>query len=84
MKDNGTCYYCGKATNNLSGNPGMWPVFLPHEDDPGRSKPHHEACVLQRLREGDQAIALLKKYHTTPVPAGRWEAIGHFLSNLKR
>jgi len=50
----GACYYCGKKTNSLSMNPGDWAIFLCHEDEPGKVKPHHESCVMKRLREYDK------------------------------
>lgn len=52
----GNCYYCGEPTEPLSGNPNMWPVNLPHEDEPGKVKPHHVGCVLTRLTIFDRLI----------------------------
>lgn len=45
------CYYCKKPCDSLAGNPGLWPIGLPHADEPGVVKWHHAACVLERLRE---------------------------------
>lgn len=46
-----TCYYCGKETNDLSGNPGDWSIPLTHRDEPGKVKYHHISCVSERLVE---------------------------------
>ena len=46
----GLCYYCGKMTDRLAGNPSNWPMNFPHQDDPGKVKPHHTSCVLKELR----------------------------------
>lgn len=43
------CYYCGEPVDCLAGNPGMWPIGLPHADEPGRVKYHHMVCVSVRL-----------------------------------
>ena len=43
------CYYCGKRTNNLSADPGEWCCLLPHKDNPGVCKPHHNKCIMERL-----------------------------------
>ncbi len=48
VKD-GACYYCGKMTDSLAGNPGQWAVMLCHSDDPGKVKYHHQLCVSKRL-----------------------------------
>jgi hypothetical protein len=53
-KKNKSCYYCGKETDPLAGDPGEWPVMLPHADDPGKAKPHHIKCVLDRLEAFDR------------------------------
>jgi hypothetical protein len=50
------CYYCGKPTNDLAGNPAEWSVVLSHADEPGVAKAHHAGCVnerLERLREAE-------------------------------
>lgn len=49
LDKDGDCYYCGKKTNSLAMSPSEWPVFLCHADDPGKIKPHHVGCVIQRL-----------------------------------
>lgn len=43
----GNCFYCGKKTNSLIGNPNAWPIYLPRQD--GVSEPHHIGCVIDRL-----------------------------------
>jgi len=48
-KKDGICYYCGKMTDSLAGNPGQWAVMLCHSDDPGKVKYHHQLCVSKRL-----------------------------------
>jgi len=53
-KPDGPCYYCGKETFSLAGDPGEWPVMLPHADDPGKVKPHHVKCILSRLNAFDR------------------------------
>lgn len=54
------CYYCGKPCDALTGNASLWPVALPHKDDPGVMKWHHVKCVSERLeREKDLENALL-------------------------
>lgn len=49
IDQDGPCYYCGKPTNSFVANPGLWPVFLCHAEDPGVTKAHHEGCVMERL-----------------------------------
>ena len=61
MTEDGPCYYCGERTNSLHGNPGLWPVLLPHISDPGKMKPHHMRCVLERLSERDALVEAAKK-----------------------
>lgn len=53
----GPCYYCGEPTNSLLGNPERWSLLFPHSDDPGKCKPHHVGCVMQRLQERDELKA---------------------------
>lgn len=50
------CYYCQKPCNALAGNPGLWPVGLPHADEPGVLKWHHQSCVTERLAEHRAAL----------------------------
>jgi len=58
--EDGDCYYCGKPTESIgAANPGLWPVFLCHTDDPGRPKPHHVKCIDERLRELDRLRAAI-------------------------
>ena len=45
------CYYCGEKCNNLTGDPGKWPVGLCHSDEPGVVKWHHSGCVSDRLED---------------------------------
>jgi len=49
MSEDGPCYYCGEKTESYAGNPGKWPIFLCHSDDPGKVKPHHTECVQMRI-----------------------------------
>lgn len=56
----GPCYYCGEPTDSLAGNPGLWPLRFPHEDEPGKMKWHHAKCVMQKLREGAEAARLIE------------------------
>lgn len=72
----GPCYYCGKVTSSLAGNPGLWPIPLCHNDEPGVVKKHHVHCVSERLAQltvaqaqRDEAIAILKSIET-PVEVG--------------
>ncbi len=51
------CYYCGEATNDLDGNPGMWSICLSHSDEPGVAKWHHEQCVNARLQQAESLAA---------------------------
>ena len=51
------CYYCNEPCNSLAGNPGLWPIPLCHEDEPGVVKYHHIGCVSERLAR----IASLEK-----------------------
>lgn len=51
------CYYCQVECDPLAGNPGLWPVGLPHAGEPGVFKWHHQSCVLERLRERDEFAA---------------------------
>jgi hypothetical protein len=51
LHEDGICYYCGKMTNNLSGNPSEWSIALCHRDEPGKVKIHHTGCVTTRLIE---------------------------------
>lgn len=51
----GDCYYCGKKTNSLAMNPNEWCVFLCHSDDPGKVKPYHTGCIMQRLNENEKS-----------------------------
>lgn len=46
---NDPCYWCGEPTNGLAGDPGEWPIFLCHAENPGVVKAHHERCVMDRL-----------------------------------
>ncbi len=48
-KVDGDCYYCQKRTNSLSCNPSEWNIPLPHKEEPGKCKPHHVGCVIERL-----------------------------------
>lgn len=43
------CYYCGKPTDDLAGDPGQWGVGLSHMDAPGVLKWHHAGCMAERL-----------------------------------
>jgi hypothetical protein len=61
MKD-GPCYYCGTQTESFAGNPGKWPVYLCHSDDPGKSKPHHVECVSIRLSMVKKVMAEIEAY----------------------
>jgi hypothetical protein len=45
------CYYCTKPINDLAANPGLWGIFLCHEDEPGVIKWHHVECVSNRLAD---------------------------------
>lgn len=54
------CYYCGKPTNDLAGDPSEWTVVLCHEDAPGVGKAHHEGCVFRRLQSAS-ALARQKE-----------------------
>ena len=54
------CYYCGQPVNNLAANPSEWNVYLCHEDDPGRIKPHHIGCVSERLDVAEKLRGLVK------------------------
>jgi hypothetical protein len=54
----GPCYYCGRETSSIAGNPSKWPIWLPHEDEPGVSKPHHMSCILERVHLGDNLFKL--------------------------
>jgi hypothetical protein len=60
LNPDGMCYYCREKTNNLSGNPSMWCVMLPHKDEPGVVKPHHIGCVVERLENGWKKIERTK------------------------
>lgn len=43
------CYFCGHKTDARSANPGLWPIYLCHSDEPGKAKAHCTSCVDQRL-----------------------------------
>ncbi len=60
--DDGPCYYCGEKTNSLAGSPAEWAIPLVHADEPGRVKPHHIGCVLERLGQLDDIRAELARY----------------------
>jgi hypothetical protein len=62
VEKDGDCYYCGKKTNSLAGNPSEWPVMLCHSDDPGKVKFHHTGCVDKRLYILDKIKELMKSY----------------------
>ncbi len=69
------CYYCGEPTNAFAGNPGRWPVALPHADEPGVVKWHHGGCVSRRLVDAqqargkalDEARLIARKYADAPI-----------------
>lgn len=43
------CSHCGKPTNSLAGNPGLWRVDL-HYNGNGKNMPWHQQCVSEVLR----------------------------------
>jgi len=47
--EDGVCYYCGKNTNSIAGNPSEWPLMFCHVDQPGVAQYHHISCVTKRL-----------------------------------
>lgn len=47
----GLCYYCGKMTSSIAGNPSEWPLMFCHSDEPGKMKHHHTGCVTQLLNQ---------------------------------
>lgn len=53
MEDkNKDCFYCGKRTCKLAGNPGRWPLRLPVDRTrPGKPRTVCTDCVLARLRQ---------------------------------
>ncbi len=53
----GPCYYCGRTTNGLAGNPSEWPLMFCHKEEPGVSKHHHVGCVTKKLRSAEAAEA---------------------------
>lgn len=44
--DNGTCCLCQIDTNNLSGNPSLWPIWLPYVGGNGKTRCYHTQCVV--------------------------------------
>ena len=73
------CYYCKVPINNLAGNPGLWCVMLCHEDEPGVNKPHHSACVMERLQRLEAAEGEAKRARVTAAFEKE-----HAASNLDR
>lgn len=65
------CYYCGMPCNSWIGNPGMWPIPLCHDDEPGVVKWHHTGCVdlrLQKLQKMEEMFAAMdKSYNDTTL-----------------
>lgn len=58
------CYYCGDPCNSLAANPGLWPIYGTHPEEPGVVKWHHVSCVFSRCREYDK----LSKGPYAPLP----------------
>lgn len=73
-----SCYYCGAACNSAAGDPGRWPVGLPHADAPGVVKWHHAACVASRLAPDKAAPAVRRNggircdVEDGPCACGAW------------
>lgn len=43
------CEICEKITNSVSGNPDMWPVFLPHKNGAGKKLAYHVGCLAKLI-----------------------------------
>ncbi len=74
-EQDGICYYCGKMTNSLAGNPGQWAVMLCHSDEPGKVKYHHQLCVSKRLELPSESdiFNILDKYSAKLIRIMRLE-----------
>jgi hypothetical protein len=48
IKD-GPCFYCGKRTSRIAGDPGQWPLIFCQPDGTGFVRYHHTRCVVDRL-----------------------------------
>jgi hypothetical protein len=45
------CYICQKPTDDLAGDPGLWPLALPFKDGNGKKRPYHVECVVRALEK---------------------------------
>jgi len=73
-RHDGPCYYCGRATCGLAGNPSEWALMFGHKEEPGVGKHHHVGCVIKKLSEGETAEARVAELEV--MLAGLWQEPG--------
>ena len=60
--DNGKCHLCQKDTNNLAGNPSLWPIWLPFVGGNGATRCYHTQCVILSIDAAEKAKLDLGKF----------------------
>ena len=48
------CHTCGKETNDLSGNPGLWSLGLPYYGGNGKRRAYHLDCVVKAINKFEE------------------------------